>query len=128
MQPLVLLRNAQLEQLGAAMMNEFQLRLQRHVRVVFPRRTAALGDGEARALIRKSVARAQQLRITTERGGTAVVDLMFAFGEDFESRPGLAWMASILQDRTSSEDSRLYRVWTQLSERCPTSLEDAQDG
>jgi hypothetical protein len=124
MQPLVTLRKAQLEQLGAAMMDEFQLRLLKHAREIFPRRTAALGNDGSRALIKKGVERAQQLRIRTERGVTRFTDLMFAFGEDFEDRGGLAWMADILRDSSRSEDSRLYLVWTQLPERCPTSLED----
>jgi hypothetical protein len=123
--PLVTLRDAQLEQLGAAMMDEFQLRLLVHARTIFPKRTAALGDAGARALIRKAVGRAQELRITTERGVTRFADLMFAFGDDFETRSGLAWMVSILQDRSRSEDARLYLVWIQLPQRCPTSLEDA---
>lgn len=125
--PLVTLRRAQLERLGAAMMDEFQLRLEQHVRLVFPRRTAALGDDGVRALIAKGVRRAQELRLSTERGVTRFTDLLFAFGEDFESRGGLAWMSAILQDVSRSEDARLYLVWTQLPERCPTSLEDAPE-
>ncbi len=122
--PLVTLRRAQLEQLGAAMMDEFQVRLERHVRMVFPRRTGLLGDAGVRALIAKGVRRSQELRLTSERGMTRFTDLLFAFGEDFESRGGLAWMSSILQDVSTSEDARLYLIWTQLPERCPTSLED----
>ena len=122
---LVTVRNAQLAQLEAAMMDGFQLRLAQHVRSVFPRRTAALGQTGVCALIARGVSRAQELRISTERGVTRFTDLLFAFGEDFETRGGLTWMSSILQDTSRSEDSRLYLVWTQLPLRCPTSLEDS---
>lgn len=58
-----------------------------------PERVAALGDEQARALIRYGIGRARSYGIESEKGAGVFVHMLFVFGAAFDTHPRLPWAA-----------------------------------
>lgn len=81
-----------------------------HLKQFFPRECAALGEAGLRERVREGMARAVAHGFETEVHISQYVDLMFAFGPDFDSDPALSWPQPILADRTISAAERIDRL------------------
>ncbi|MEP7125545.1 MAG: hypothetical protein ABJE95_31725 [Byssovorax sp.] len=78
----------------------FQDRMIDHLGALFPAYCEPLGEPAVRRLIELGVERAARHGVVTERGVCVYLDVMFAFGRDFEADPALPWARAILVDRT----------------------------
>jgi hypothetical protein len=118
---LVILRDEQLRQIGAALFDRYFEQVMAHLREVFPLRLRAMGDDAARALARHSLERGRWYGLTRERNLTLFVDLFFALGSRWEESEGAQWLRDLLQDRSRSEDARMWLVYRRLPGRYPES-------
>jgi hypothetical protein len=86
----------------------FEDRMIAHLGVLFPAYCETLGEPAVRRLVQLGVERAARYGLVTERGACIYVDVMFAFGRDFDGDPGLPWARAVLVDRAI--DGPLLRV------------------
>lgn len=76
---------------------DYENRVVRHVERCFPEQWATLGDAGVRATIRSGIERAAAHGIVSQRDVCGFIDLMLAFGADFERR--CTWAREILHRR-----------------------------
>jgi hypothetical protein len=69
-----------------------------HLHRFFPEACAALGEARVREAIAFGVQRAGRYDCRSERSLCKYLNLMFAFGHDFDVDPQLPWAAQILAD------------------------------
>ncbi|KIH83436.1 hypothetical protein UCMB321_2932 [Pseudomonas batumici] len=92
-------------------MNRFVDDLAEHFRLALPEHHAALGPDGTRETIRHGVARARAYGITTARGVTVYVRLLFLFGRDYDTNPELPWAGAVLGDPAlAEEDARVDQL------------------
>ncbi len=70
-----------------------------HLNKHFPKNCAALGEAGVREAIGAGIASAKKYGIVSERDVCKYINLMFAFGRDFDVDPKLPWAAQILRTR-----------------------------
>ena len=91
---------------------QFEDRMATHLNKFFPDICKTLGDGPLREAIQYGMRRAKFYHISSERDVCKYIDLMFAYGPDFDKDPALPWAAGILKDDTISDPTekieRLY--------------------
>ncbi|MEA3641720.1 MAG: hypothetical protein VBE63_17535 [Lamprobacter sp.] len=76
------------------MLERYEHRLLTHVREFFPKNVAMLGDDGAQAAVRYAIGRAQAYGLAAEQDIAIYVDLVFAFGRDFDGH--CPWARDIL--------------------------------
>jgi len=82
--------------LEAASIDSFESRMLEHLRRHFPDHAARLGETKARSVVRDGMSRSAAYGIVSERGVCTYIDLMVAFGEDFDRSPKYPWAREIL--------------------------------
>ena len=70
----------------------------RHIRTFFPNAASGWNDEEIGELIRYGLERALAHGIRSRSGVCKYIDLMVAFGRDFDTDPGCPWAESALRD------------------------------
>jgi hypothetical protein len=90
------IRKEQVEALSAAGVENFIDRAAEHVGKFFPEHVKALSGERLREDIRYGITRAASHGIVAERDVCKYIDLLFAFGRDFDTDMGLDWAQAIL--------------------------------
>ena len=117
--PIWQVRPEQLQALGEASRKEFEDRMVHHAAKVFPEVCRTLGEEGVRGLVRHGTARAAMYRLTREADLCRFIELMFAFGRDFDQSTKLPWVSATLLDESIADPSlRLARV-VELANRLP---------
>lgn len=112
-------RTEQFQALGEASRRDFEDRMVRHAARLFPEACRTLGEEGVRGLIRHGGARAAVYHLTREADLCKFIELMFAFGRDFDQIPKLPWVSATLLDESIADPSlRLARV-VELANRFP---------
>lgn len=97
--------------LNALSRENFIERVTGHLQRFFPQHCAALGPDGVREAIDHGIDRAGGYGIVGERDVVLYLDLMFAFGRDFDTDPNLPWAAAILTDeRIPAPKQRINRL------------------
>lgn len=97
--------------LNALSRENFVERVTTHLQRFFPQHCAALGPAGVREAIDRGIVRAGHYGIVGERDVVLYLDLMFAFGPDFDTDPNLPWAAAILTDeRVPAPKQRINRL------------------
>lgn len=109
----IVLRQAQVEALRGSSSERFVARVEAHLREFFPHECARLGGPAAlREVIGHGMERAAWHGLRSQREVCKYLDLMFAFGRDFDRDPRLAWAEPILEgyahDLSRSKIDRLF--------------------
>jgi hypothetical protein len=92
------IRKVQIDALGRAAWQSFEDDLVRHAQSFAPRHARVIGEEAVRSVVRVGVARAAG-RGFTQRGPVQLfIDLMFMFGSEFDTDPGLPWAGSCIDD------------------------------
>lgn len=81
-----------------------------HLKQFFPEECAAIGEIGLLECVRQGITRAESHGFETEVQISQYVDLMFAFGADFDTDPTLSWPQPILSDPTLSAILRIERL------------------
>ena len=89
-------RKEQMEAYREGALRDFEDRVLTHLRKFYPAEHAALGEEQIRRLVRYGVARARSHGFTSERAACIYIDVMFAFGRDFDRDPALPWANQVL--------------------------------
>ena len=92
------LRPEQMEAFERSSMNSFVDELAEHFRQALPEHHAVLGHDGTRETICYGIARARAYGITSVRGVTIYIRLMFLFGRDYDTNPELPWAGAALGD------------------------------
>ncbi|KYF80871.1 hypothetical protein BE20_00840 [Sorangium cellulosum] len=94
-----------------------------HLQQMFPAYVDVLGDDGTRALVKLGVTRAAAYGIVSERGVCIYVDVMFAFGRDFDSDPRCAWAIDVLRDpQYKDPETRAFRLYEAAMARLDDAL------
>jgi hypothetical protein len=111
----IVLREAQVEALRMPSSEGFVGRVEAHLRRFFPGECARLGGKPAlRAVVDHGMARAAHHGLRSEREVCKYLDLMFAFGRDFDRDPRLPWAVAIFEGHTHDlSRSKIDRLFEQ---------------
>jgi len=108
------LRKEQMDTFSEAARKSFEDRMVAHLREVFPQRSKRLGEPRVRGKIQHGIERAGTYGITSERDVCRYIDVMFAYGWDFDTDSKLPWAGRILNDERfllpEAKVNRLYRA------------------
>lgn len=113
------IRDAQLDALGAYMFERFEDRMVAHLRVAFPAYAAEAGEQRARELVRFGAQKAAGYGITSERNVALFVDLLVAAGAEFDTRADFAWSRPVLAHPRVPEDHKLDWLLDALPAKAP---------
>ena len=94
------LRREQIEVFRELMSKRFEDRMVAHLERHFPEQCRALGEAGTREAIQYGIEQAASYRIVAERDVCKYIDVMFAYGRDFDTDPKLPWAGAILRDET----------------------------
>lgn len=97
------IRREQMELLGKEMERRFIERTVAHARRYFPARCRELGEKGTRETVVYGLERAKAHGFSAEADVSRYIDVMFAYGRDFDRDPGLPWARRILEDRAMSD-------------------------
>jgi len=95
-----MIRQKQMEAFSQAAIQSFEDRMVIHLNEFFSEQCKALGEQKTREAIRYGIQRAAIYGIVSELDVCDYIDLMFAFGRDFDKDPQLPWAGQILNDLT----------------------------
>jgi len=96
---------------------DFEHRMGVHLRKFYPAACATSGDEPLRELIRYGVERARGHGITNERAVCIYIDVMFAFGREFDVDPALPWASALLSRKdVPSERALAHRLFARAME------------
>lgn len=94
--PNLVVSQQQFGALEARLRNDYIVRVERHVRQFFPKHAAALNTEQLHALVEYGIERGAARGIVAERDVCKLVDLMVAFGPQFETDKQQPWAARVL--------------------------------
>jgi hypothetical protein len=94
------IRKEQLDALSKASLKSFEERMVKHLNTFFSPQCSALGDAKTRETIHYGIQRARAYGVTAERDVCKYIDLMFAFGRDFDKDPDYSGATEILKDES----------------------------
>jgi hypothetical protein len=100
------IRKEQLDALSKASLKSFEERMVTHLNKFFSPQCEALGDAKTREAIHYGVGRAKGYGIMAERDVCKYIDLMFAFGRDFDKDPSYSLAADILNDKSNQDPTQ----------------------
>jgi hypothetical protein len=100
---MLLIRPEQLRIFGDFQQERFELWMILHLRKFFPARCQSLGDSRLREFIGYGMKRAARHGFIASRDICKYVDLMMAFGRDFDQDTRLPWAGEILKKRRAPE-------------------------
>src|ERR1700722_16378641 len=92
----MVIRKQQIETFSNVLLASFKQRMEAHLDRCFPNECRELGVDGVRRMIRYGIERAGKYGIALERDVCKYIDLMFAFGPNFDSE--LPWPSAILND------------------------------
>jgi hypothetical protein len=102
------------EQMSAFASASLPSRLKAHVEKFLPHHCRALGPEGTEAAIAYGLERARRYALTSDADVYQYIDLMFAFGRDFDDDPALPWAREILNapddPRAEPKIDRLYHA------------------
>jgi hypothetical protein len=93
---MLVIRREQQEAMRSALRARFEARMVAHLGRFFPMICAALGDAETLQAIRDGIERAERHGISSGPDICLYIDVMFAFGREFDEDPSLPWARAIL--------------------------------
>lgn len=118
------IRDDQLYALKAPALEDFVDEMVLHVHEFFPDECVELGPDAIRGLVEKGIEKAASFGIVSPRGVCKYINMIMAFGADFDTKPETAaWALPILRDESIPDPNARMDV---LSERALSVLEEAE--
>lgn len=93
----------QMKRLSRAAYNEFENRMVAHLREFFPDQCEELSEDGVRDEIKYGVRRAKLYGFESEQDVCRYIDLMFAFGSNFDADPDLVELRQLLDDDVAGD-------------------------
>ena len=111
------LNETQMQALSDGSQREFEDRLIAHCRAYFPDQCHALGEDATRDVIRGGVERARDYGFRVELHVCLYINLLFTFGDGFDTSEDPAWPHAILNDESIQDPAdRIARLCDAASE------------
>ena len=92
----------------------FEDRMLRYIRSEFPDHLHEFGEPETRLFIERAIKRGAELDIDTESSVAGLIELMIAFGEEFERSPDRVWARRMMANRVPPPDLRLHLMRSRM--------------
>jgi len=92
------IRKEQMQTLNELMFCKFENFMVSHLRRFYTETCLDLGEEGIREEVRYGIEHAKTYNIVDERNVCKYIDVMFAFGRDFDNDPDLPWAGEILRD------------------------------
>ena len=92
--------------------NDFEDRMTHHLLRHFPVHCEDMEDPELRREIRNGIQRAMTYHIVGDADVCRFIDLMFAFGRDFEFGSEFCWTREILEDPSLNSHAKIRRIYS----------------
>ena len=89
----------------------FPARMAAHLRRHFPSYCFQLGPRVTRQAILEGIEKATQYEINGDRALCLFIDLLFAFGPDFDTEKEYSWTHEILRDYSIDSDTKMRRIY-----------------
>lgn len=102
------IRSSQLDALGVGRQRTWADQMVSYISHDFPNRFQEMGEPGARKLIAAALQRGGEVGIESESGVAVLIDLMIAFGEQFERSPDGAWARRMMANREAHPDLRVH--------------------
>ncbi len=107
---MLVIRQAQIDALSAALSQRFEERMVAHLWEVVPEDCEALGDEEVRRSIQTCLRKAREYRISTAFDILRYLNVMYVLGLDFDTDPRFPWARELLLDFGISPRVRMDRL------------------
>lgn len=111
----MIIRGAQIEALGQQAAERFGENMRATLARDYPRHYAALGDDGAGQFVRRCIAAAAGLGVTTTGAVAVLIELMLQYGERFERSPDREWINNILANTDVPDFLRVGAVRDRLA-------------
>jgi hypothetical protein len=114
---MLIIRKEQMAVFSRAELEEFGDRMVKHLNKCFSEECKSLGEPEVRKLIQYGVGRAASYGITVERDVCKYIDLMMAFGVDFDQSTHHSWASNVLNHPKLKNPTRKMNRLFQVAKR-----------
>lgn len=114
---MLIIRQAQVDAMGALLRERFVQATLAHLRGAFPERSEALGEVGLRQLVDDAAARGASLGIVAEQDVAGLAHFMLATARDFESQPEYGWAARIVGDADLTGSDKVDALFDALASR-----------
>jgi len=106
------IRPEQFHALSNAAQDDFVRQVADHMREFFPQECSRMNHHDLYKTIHHGIRRAASYGISAERHVCQYIDLMFAFGQNFDQDPRHGWAREVLNDRSiATSDEKLQRLF-----------------
>lgn len=106
------IQQEQIEAMQKMRERDFQERLARHLKLIYP--TLVPGDVDLETLIYWNIARASEYEVVTEADIARYLEYVIFFGEQFDTDPDLPWIHEILADDNLDGTKKMDLIDIQL--------------
>ena len=110
------IRKQQMEAFRLASISRFENWLAKHIATLYPQQSELLGELGVRKFIRKAIETGSKYGVDTEGAVTTLIELMLAYGEQFETSPDQSWALEILAHPTLPGDLKVDVIRDRFSE------------
>ena len=102
---MLVIRAEQMQALSKVQAKAFEDRMVAHIQEFFPDHHAAMKEDGARELIHLGIERAARYGIIAERDVCMYIEMMIAFGPDYDESARLSWAGRMLRNPTYTNPS-----------------------
>jgi hypothetical protein len=101
------IRNEQMEAFRAAFIGEFENRMLRHLRSVFPDQTLSINDQRLHELIRSGIDNSKKYGMKMEGDIRRYLECSVSYGWDYDTDPNFRWAGEILHDEGMDGETKM---------------------
>ena len=101
---MLVIRNEQIEVMGAAVSGRFEESLVDHMKEIAPRHVEVIGDASLRGIVHGGIERANTRGFTKRGPVRFFVEMMFLFGSEFDTDPLLPWAQGVLTNPSIKDE------------------------
>jgi hypothetical protein len=111
------IRVEQMSAFSRAARQQWEERMVRYIETNFPSRYRDMGEAGARQFIQRAVEKGAGFGIETEGAVAGLIELMIAFGEQFELSPDKAWANRMIANREAPAELRIASMRERMMAR-----------
>jgi hypothetical protein len=105
------IRPEQMNVMSEQLLQKFQVKMIAHLKELFPKRTAALGDENLVALVQEGMSKSKTYAIVAERDVAKFIDLMLIVRRDLDVAKETSWAKGILNDKSLNGSEKIGRLY-----------------
>ncbi len=118
---MLIVRNDQMDVFGDYMRKQFEDLMVGHLNAHYPKECETLGEKDLRETIRYGIERAKAYHVDIERDVSRYINLMFAFGRDFDKDENFPWASKILMNHDLKSTHKMDLLYEEAATHIPAS-------